>query len=211
MAQILDGNRVRDAILEELKPRVAALPRPPGLAVVLVGHDPASEIYVRNKVKACADLGIYSAKFTPPSSISTEELLYIVDELNRRPEIDGILVQMPLPPQVDSKRILLAVSPEKDVDGFHPCNVGTLVTGRPGPKSCTPAGHPPAAALLQDSDRRAPRRRGRPQRHCRQADGDAAAARECHCHHLPLAKHRTSRASAATERFWSRRWAAPRL
>jgi methylenetetrahydrofolate dehydrogenase (NADP+)/methenyltetrahydrofolate cyclohydrolase len=140
MAQILDGNRVRDAILEESKPRVTALPRPPGLAVVLVGHDPASEIYVRNKVKACADLGIYSAKFTPPGSISTEELLDIVEDLNRRPEIDGILVQMPLPRQVDSKRILLAVSPEKDVDGFHPCNVGALATGRPGPKSCTPAG-----------------------------------------------------------------------
>jgi methylenetetrahydrofolate dehydrogenase (NADP+)/methenyltetrahydrofolate cyclohydrolase len=140
MAEILDGNRVRDAILRELSPRVAALPRPPGLAVVLVGHDPASEVYVRNKVKACAELGIYSEKLTPPESISTAELLAIVTELNGRPEIDGILVQMPLPSQVDSKRVLLAVSPEKDVDGFHPCNIGALATGRPGPKPCTPAG-----------------------------------------------------------------------
>jgi methylenetetrahydrofolate dehydrogenase (NADP+) / methenyltetrahydrofolate cyclohydrolase len=140
MAQILDGAVVRDAILEECRPRVAALGRPPGLAVVLVGHNPASEIYVRNKVKACADLGIYSETLTPPDSISTAELVGIVRELNRRPEIDGILVQMPLPPQVDSKQVLLAVSPEKDVDGFHPCNVGNLVTGRPGPRSCTPAG-----------------------------------------------------------------------
>src|SRR5262252_6585539 len=124
MPQILDGARVRDTILEESKPRVAALRRPPGLAVVLVGHDPASEIYVRNKVKACADLGIYSEKLTPPSDISTADLMSIVETLNRRPEIDGILVQMPLPPQVDSKRVLLTVSPEKDVDGFHPCNVG---------------------------------------------------------------------------------------
>ena len=140
MAQILDGIRVRDAIQEECKPRVAALRRPPGLAVVLVGHNPASEIYVRNKVKACAELGIYSETLTPPDTISTDELLAIVQELNRRPEIDGILVQMPLPAHVDSKRVLLTVSPEKDVDGFHPCNVGNLVTGRPGPKSCTPAG-----------------------------------------------------------------------
>src|SRR5580704_3560441 len=140
MAKILDGAPVRDAIYKEYRPRIAALPRPPGLAVVLVGHNPASEIYVRKKVQASAELGIHSETLTPPDSISTEDLLAIVGELNRRPEIDGILVQMPLPPQVDSKRILLAVSPEKDVDGFHPCNVGNLVTGRPGPKSCTPAG-----------------------------------------------------------------------
>ena len=140
MAQILDGSRVRDRILDELKPRIAALPRPPGLAVVLVGHDPASEIYVRGKVKASAGLGIFSDKLTPPETISTAELLGIVEALNRRPEIDGILVQMPLPKQVDSKKVLLAVSPDKDVDGFHPCNIGNLVTGRPGPRSCTPAG-----------------------------------------------------------------------
>jgi methylenetetrahydrofolate dehydrogenase (NADP+)/methenyltetrahydrofolate cyclohydrolase len=140
MAKILDGAPVRDAIYQECRPRIAALSRPPGLAVVLVGHDPASEVYVRNKVKASAELGIYSETLTPPDSISTDELLAIVDKLNARPEIDGILVQMPLPRQVDSKRILLAVSPEKDVDGFHPCNVGNLATGRPGPRSCTPAG-----------------------------------------------------------------------
>jgi|SRR5579862_5957587 len=143
MATILDGNRIRDQIKLECKPRVEALSakgRPPGLAVVLVGHNPASEIYVRNKVKTSQELGIYSESLTPPASISTEELIAIVEELNRRPEIDGILVQMPLPAQVDSKRVLLAVSPEKDVDGFHPCNVGNLATGRPGPKPCTPAG-----------------------------------------------------------------------
>jgi len=131
---------VRDAIYAECRPRIAALRRPPGLAVVLVGHNPASEIYVSNKVKASAELGIYSETLTPPESVTTGELLAVVAELNSRPEIDGILVQMPLPPQVDSKRILLAVSPDKDVDGFHPCNVGNLVTGRPGPRPCTPAG-----------------------------------------------------------------------
>ena len=143
MPQVLDGARVRDEIKAELKPRVAALAaggRPPGLVVVLVGHNPASEIYVRNKIKACEDLGIYSESLRPPESVTTGELLEIIAQLNDRPEIDGILVQLPLPPQVESKRILLAVSPEKDVDGFHPCNVGRLVVGLPGPRACTPAG-----------------------------------------------------------------------
>ena len=143
MPQILDGNRVRDDIKNELKPRiaaVAALGVPPGLAVVLVGNNPASEIYVRNKIKACHDLGIYSESIAPSDRISTEDLLGIVSELNQRPDIDGILVQLPLPKQVDTKRILLAVAPAKDVDGFHPCNVGNLVVSLPGPRACTPAG-----------------------------------------------------------------------
>src|SRR5271166_1093797 len=96
-AKILDGKCVRDQILSELRPRVAKLVetrRPPGLAVVLVGHDPGSEIYVRNKIKACADLGIYSEKITPPETVSTGDLLGIVEGLNQRPEIDGILVQV---------------------------------------------------------------------------------------------------------------------
>ncbi len=116
------------------------LARPPGLAVVLVGNNPASEIYVRGKTKTSADLGIYSETITPPASISTEELIALVKELNAREEIDGILVQLPLPEHIDAQRVLLTVSPEKDVDGFHPCNVGNLATGRPGPRSCTPAG-----------------------------------------------------------------------
>jgi methylenetetrahydrofolate dehydrogenase (NADP+)/methenyltetrahydrofolate cyclohydrolase len=143
MARILDGNRVRDEIKAELKPRIAALSakcRAPGLAVVLVGDNPASEIYVRNKIKACHDLGIHSESIAPPATITTEELLVIVHNLNQNPAIDGILVQLPLPAQVDSKRILLAISPEKDVDGFHPCNVGNLVASLPGPRACTPAG-----------------------------------------------------------------------
>jgi methylenetetrahydrofolate dehydrogenase (NADP+) / methenyltetrahydrofolate cyclohydrolase len=140
MLQILDGNRVRDQIKSELAPRIATLPRRPGLAVVLVGNNPASAIYVRNKIKACHDLGIHSESITPPATITTDELLAIVDGLNRRDEIDGILVQLPLPSQVDTKRVLLAVAPAKDVDGFHPCNVGNLVAGLPGPRACTPAG-----------------------------------------------------------------------
>ena len=112
----------------------------PGLAVVLAGHNPASEIYVRGKVKACEEVGLYSETLTPPDSATTEELLALIENLNRRDEIDGILVQLPLPPQVDAKKVLLAVDPAKDVDGFHPMNVGFLSTQRPGLVPCTPAG-----------------------------------------------------------------------
>ena len=143
MSRILDGKLVRDQILAELKPRVEALRakgRAPGLAVVLAGENAASEIYVRNKVKACQELGIFSEKLTPPHSVTTAEMLAVVDSLNGREEIDGILVQMPLPPHADAKQVLVAIDPLKDVDGFHPCNVGNLVAGNPGPRACTPAG-----------------------------------------------------------------------
>jgi methylenetetrahydrofolate dehydrogenase (NADP+)/methenyltetrahydrofolate cyclohydrolase len=140
MAQILDGTVVRNEILARLKPRVEKLNRPPGLAVVLVGHNPASEIYVRSKIKACGELGIYSDKLTPPVTATTEELLEVIANLNRRADIDAILVQMPLPAHVDTRRVLEALAPDKDADGFHPYNVGLLVSGRPAPKACTPAG-----------------------------------------------------------------------
>jgi len=141
---ILDGNRVRDQIKAECRPRVERLVahagRAPGLAVVLVGNNPASEVYVRNKTKTASDLGMHSETITPSASMTTDELLELVRDLNARPEIDGILVQLPLPGHIDSQRILLAVAPEKDVDGFHPCNVGLLSTGRRGLRPCTPAG-----------------------------------------------------------------------
>jgi methylenetetrahydrofolate dehydrogenase (NADP+)/methenyltetrahydrofolate cyclohydrolase len=142
-AIILEGNKiaaeVRAEVAAEVKDMAAAGLRP-GLAVVLVGHNPASEIYVRGKVKSCGEVGIHSEQLTPPDTISTQELLELVLQLNRRDEIDGILVQLPLPPQVDSKKILMAVDPAKDVDGFHPVNVGFLSTQRPGLVPCTPAG-----------------------------------------------------------------------
>src|SRR5271157_3076662 len=116
----LDGTKIaaqiRAEVGEEVKQLTAEGLRP-GLAVVLVGHDPASEIYVRSKVKACEELGILSEKHTPPETATTAEILALVDDLNRRDDIDGILVQLPLPAQVDSKKVLLAVSPEKNVDG----------------------------------------------------------------------------------------------
>jgi methylenetetrahydrofolate dehydrogenase (NADP+)/methenyltetrahydrofolate cyclohydrolase len=140
---ILDGNKIAAQIKAEVGEEVKELTASglrPGLAVVLAGHNPASEIYVRSKVKTCEQLGIYSEKHTPPETSTTEELLALIDDLNSRDEIDGILVQLPLPAQVDSKKVLLAVSPEKDVDGFHPMNVGYLSTQRPGLVPCTPAG-----------------------------------------------------------------------
>ena len=112
----------------------------PGLAVVLVGHVAASEIYVRSKVKTCGELGIYSEMLTPPESVTTEEMLGIIAELNGRDEIDGILIQLPLPAHVDTRRLLEAVAPEKDVDGFHPVNAGRLQSGRAALAPCTPAG-----------------------------------------------------------------------
>jgi methylenetetrahydrofolate dehydrogenase (NADP+) / methenyltetrahydrofolate cyclohydrolase len=142
-ASIIDGikiaSEIRAEVAAEVKNMTAAAMRP-GLAVVLVGHNPASAVYVRGKVKACEELGIHSEKHTPPESVCTEELRALIADLNRRDEIDGILVQLPLPPQVDSKEVLMSVDPGKDVDGFHPMNVGFLATGRPGLVPCTPAG-----------------------------------------------------------------------
>jgi methylenetetrahydrofolate dehydrogenase (NADP+)/methenyltetrahydrofolate cyclohydrolase len=142
-AIILDGNKIAGEIRAEVAAEVKAMTAAgmrPGLAVVLVGHNPASEVYVRGKVKSSAEVGIYSEQHTPLETVSTEELLERIGDLNRRDEIDGILVQLPLPAQVDSKKVLMAVDPAKDVDGFHPMNVGSLSTQRPGLVPCTPAG-----------------------------------------------------------------------
>lgn len=142
-AIILDGNKIAGEIRAEVASEARAMTAAgvrPGLAVVLVGHNPASEVYVRGKVKSSGEVGIYSEQHTPPETASTEELLELIEDLNRREEIDGILVQLPLPPHVDAKKVLLAVDPAKDVDGFHPMNVGFLSTQRPGLVPCTPAG-----------------------------------------------------------------------
>jgi methylenetetrahydrofolate dehydrogenase (NADP+)/methenyltetrahydrofolate cyclohydrolase len=142
-ARILDGTSIAAEIRSEITTDVNDLCSRglrPGLAAVLVGHDQGSEIYVRNKVRTCEQLGLYSEKITPPKDISTGELLEIVEGLNRREDVDGILIQLPLPKQIDAKKVLLAVDPEKDVDGFHPLNVGFLSTMRPRLVPCTPLG-----------------------------------------------------------------------
>jgi methylenetetrahydrofolate dehydrogenase (NADP+)/methenyltetrahydrofolate cyclohydrolase len=143
MPKILDGAaiaaEIKQEVAEEVK-QLAAKGIRPGLAAVLVGHVPASEIYVRSKVQTCADLGIFSELITPPDTVTTEEMFHLVAALNARDDIDGILIQLPLPPQVDAKALLDAISPAKDVDGFHPVNAGRLQAGRPALAPCTPAG-----------------------------------------------------------------------
>jgi methylenetetrahydrofolate dehydrogenase (NADP+)/methenyltetrahydrofolate cyclohydrolase len=139
----LDGVAIAAQIKAEVGAEVQALAAQgivPGLAVILVGHVAASEIYVRSKVKTCGELGIFSEMLTPPESITTEEMLALIAELNAREDIDGILIQLPLPKHVDTRRLLEAVTPNKDVDGFHPINAGRLLTGQPGLAPCTPAG-----------------------------------------------------------------------
>ena len=142
-ARLLDGTRIASEIKAEVAEAVKQLASRgirPGLAAVLVGHDPGSEIYVRNKVKTCQEIGLYSEQLTLPETISTDELLRITAELNSRNEIDGILIQLPLPSHVEEGSVLLTVDPAKDVDGFHPMNVGYLSSGHPKLVPCTPAG-----------------------------------------------------------------------
>ena len=138
---IIDGKALAKEKRAEIAKQVEALKEKgvtPGLAVVLVGEDPASQIYVRNKHKACEEVGIYSRKITLPEETTEEELLKIIDELNNDPEIDGILVQLPLPKHIDPDKVILSISPDKDVDGFHPVNAGRLLTGQDGFFPCTP-------------------------------------------------------------------------
>jgi methylenetetrahydrofolate dehydrogenase (NADP+)/methenyltetrahydrofolate cyclohydrolase len=142
-ARILDGLKIRDEIFAELKDEVRALASvgvQPGLAAVLVGDNAASQLYVKSKIAACEQLGLASFLHTPPATVTTQDMLALVDGLNNDNKVDGILIQLPLPPQVDTKRVLEAVDPARDVDGFHPVSLGRLVSGRPGLVACTPAG-----------------------------------------------------------------------
>lgn len=142
-ATLLDGLKIRDQIFAELQDEVSLLTAAgvrPGLAAVLVGDDPASHLYVKSKIAACEQLGLSSGLITPPASTTTLDMLHLVQDLNRDNNVDGILIQLPLPKQVDTKRVLEAVDPAKDVDGFHPVSLGRLVSGRPGLVACTPAG-----------------------------------------------------------------------
>jgi methylenetetrahydrofolate dehydrogenase (NADP+) / methenyltetrahydrofolate cyclohydrolase len=142
-ARVLDGTKIRDEIFGELKVEIAELGAAgirPGLAAVLVGENPASQLYVKSKIAACEQLGIASWMHTPAATVTTREMLQLVDDLNGDNAVDGILIQLPLPAQVDTKLILESVDPAKDVDGFHPMNLGRLVSGREGLVACTPAG-----------------------------------------------------------------------
>lgn len=143
MAKIIDGKaiaaKIRGEIAEEVK-RLEMQGVKPGLAVVLVGEDPASKVYVAMKEKACHDVGIFSDEYKLHAETSEADLLALIDRLNNDPRIHGILVQLPLPKQIDTEKVLEAISPKKDVDGFHPYNVGRLVVGKPLFQPCTPYG-----------------------------------------------------------------------
>lgn len=144
VAQIIDGKAIAASIRAELTASIASRCqqglRPPGLAVVLVGDDPASVVYVRNKRQACAEVGVHSVAYDLPAQASTEQLVALVDQLNGDPLIDGILVQLPLPAHIDVHKVLERILPHKDVDGFHPYNLGRLAQRRPLLRSCTPYG-----------------------------------------------------------------------
>ncbi len=142
MATIIDGKALAAKCKEEIRQQVSALQRRPGLAVILVGSDPASRVYVTNKEKDCAQCGIYSEEFALPAEVGQRALLELIDELNRREEIDGILVQLPLPRgyDYDEQEVLLSIDPRKDVDAFHPFNVGQIMIGNYTFLPCTPAG-----------------------------------------------------------------------
>ncbi|HPU62925.1 MAG TPA: bifunctional methylenetetrahydrofolate dehydrogenase/methenyltetrahydrofolate cyclohydrolase FolD [Mobilitalea sp.] len=143
MAIIIDGKKISGDIKNELKEKVAKLSEKNitiTLCVIQVGADPASSIYVRNKKKACEEIGIRSISYELPEATSQEELINLIQELNQRPDVNGILVQLPLPKHIDEDTIIKTISPEKDVDGFHPLNVGRLSLGQKGLVSCTPAG-----------------------------------------------------------------------
>lgn len=143
MPQIIDGKAIAAQIKDELKEQVSQYKlqgKTAALAVVQVGNDPASTVYVNNKKKACAYIGIESLSYELPESATEEELLSLVDRLNENPVVHGILVQLPLPKHMDADKVIKRISPAKDVDGFHPSNVGALVLGEPGFVSCTPAG-----------------------------------------------------------------------
>ncbi len=138
--KLIDGKAISAEIRAEIKEKVAAMSVKPGLAVILVGDDPASQVYVRNKNRACEEVGIYSEMYTLPKETSQDELLGLIAQLNKSPQIHGILVQLPLPKHLDEEKVLLSISPEKDVDAFHPVNVGKIMIGNYSFLPCTPAG-----------------------------------------------------------------------
>ena len=140
MATILDGKALAAKCKENVKKEAAALARTPGLAVIIVGDNPASRVYVNSKRKDCEECGFFSEEYALPASTTQEALIDLIHQLNGREEIDGILCQLPLPDGIDEEAVLMAISPEKDVDGFHPMNMGALLVGKEGFLPCTPYG-----------------------------------------------------------------------
>lgn len=140
MATILDGKALAAKVKEQVKQEAVGLARKPGLAVIIVGNNPASRVYVNSKRKDCEECGFLSEEYALPEETSQQELITLIEELNGRQDIDGILCQLPLPDGIDEEAVLMAISPDKDVDGFHPMNMGALLVGKEGFLPCTPYG-----------------------------------------------------------------------
>ena len=211
-ARIIDGKtisadlrgKVTDAVHRLLRDRGIV----PGLAVVLVGHNPASRTYVRNKTKAVAEAGLQSFDQHLPEEASEADLLDLIARLNADPKINGILVQLPLPPQINVDKIIAAIDPDKDVDGFHPLNAGRLASGLPGLVPCTPLGCVRLAKTVHAVARRAGGGGDRPLQHRRQAGGAVAAGRERNGDHRPFQDARFAGGVRAARTYLSPRWAA---
>lgn len=189
MAKLINGKEISAEIRSELKENVRAFTErtgvTPGLAVIIVGEDPASKVYVRNKHKGCLEVGMYSAMYELPENTDEKALLALIDELNRDSRIHGILCQLPLPKHLDEKKVINAIAPEKDVDVFHPTNVGRLMIGDYTLAPCTPQGHG-AAPPRGDSGQREGMRGGRSVQHRRKAGRHDAFAAERHGNGLPF-------------------------
>lgn len=140
MATILDGKALAAKVKEQVKQEAAGLSRKPGLAVIIVGNNPASRVYVNSKRKDCEECGFLSEEYALPEETTQQELITLIEELNGRQDVDGILCQLPLPAGIDEEAVLMAISPDKDVDGFHPMNMGALLVGKDGFLPCTPYG-----------------------------------------------------------------------
>ena len=209
VATVIDGKQVAADVRQRVAADAAALRERTGhvagLVTILVGEDPASQVYVRSKIRACEEAGMASFHEPMDASSTQEQVLAMVDRYNADDRVDGILVQSPLPPGLDFKQVLERIDPAKDVDGFHPLNVGRLVAGQPGLVACTPAG---VMELLDSTGNRARgrrRRRGRPVGHRRQAGRAPAAAPQRDGDRVPLAHPRPARRHPPGRRRSSRR------
>ena len=195
MAKIIDGKKISAEIKEELKTEVAAYAaqgKTCALAVIQVGADPASSVYVRNKKKACAYIGIESLSYELPEETTEEELLALIQKLNDNPDVHGILCQLPLPKHICEDHVIQAIDPQKDVDGFHPQNVGALVVGKKGFVSCTPAG---IIQLLKRSNIEIAGKHcgNRKKQHCRKTDGASDASGKCNGYDLSFTDRKSQR------------------
>ena len=187
LATTIDGNALAARLRTDVARRAETLKArgvTPGLAVVLVGDNQASQVYVRNKVKACSDAGLHSVLEKYDATMTEAELLARVDALNNDPAIHGILVQLPLPGHIDANKVIEAIAPAKDVDGFHVASAGALMVGQPGFWPCTPYGCMKMLEIYRLRPARQACRGHWPQQHCGQAHGTDALAKERHCHHL---------------------------